>query len=127
MRATANVVITLLVAFNLVAASAMPAKRCACCQPARQAQKAEVSAKCCGPAESIAAPVRPCCQMSAAGESSPATLNTAIRTSHEQTLTAYVSGPAERPFIPAAPERAPHSFGTFKSPPVYKLTSAYLC
>lgn len=128
MGAVSNIILILAVAFNLMVAAVMPAKACVkpCC---RHATQKEVSAGCesCGSVK-LSAPIHRCCgEVAADGGSSPATLNTGAPLHQGQLLTADAPGPSGRPSIPDAPSKPGFAFGTYKSPPVYMLTSSYLC
>jgi hypothetical protein len=127
MRVALKIFLTVAIAFNLMGA-ALPPKTCGmpCCSQVQD----EATQVCghCSPVQLKAPEAPPCCQIKAAADTDPATVNSAQA---EMPLpdSSHASGPAFA--VNTGSEKIPYGTGSppgsILALPVYKLTSAYLC
>ncbi|MGA2192774.1 MAG: hypothetical protein ABSG42_05270 [Nitrospirota bacterium] len=125
MRRVLYIFLTLAVAFGLSASSTAMPKICACCL-AQDIQAAAV----CGHHRTakVSGPKSSCCDMKAGGAEAQATLNTAPERS--ASISAEALSPRASGYPAVLPERDIFSkdFSPgLHAPPIYKLTSSYLC
>jgi len=130
MKTVVRIFLTLAVAFNLVFAQAAFAKPCdmECCK-AVQAQ-AEASGGCghCEPVQQLSSAKGRCCDMSSGDARTDATLNTGASASKDTSSSSGAAVAATVSFrAPSDRVRPDYTFRGYISPPIYTLTSSYLC